>query len=221
MMPKVFPLVLPLSCWDVGLHFPWALRCTAGVGGAGTESHRVINPGALKTLDSVSTIIGMSRRKTKREKKKHHQRVKSVLNPKRQRVKTKTVKVQIPRNTSFVPSCWLVLTGSRLYCFTVSWSQLVGCFVIGCFFFFFFWVSAGRMRCRSLNPFSAAIARWGALWSRRVWRAGWAMGPGRGVYQRAGCGRWAPHQAPCPLTPLGCRPEPLQPHPAGICKQRH
>lgn len=80
--------------------------------------------------------------KKNKTKKKHHQRVKSVLNPKRQRVKTKTVKVQIPRNTSFVPSCWLVLTGSRLYCFTVSWSQLVGCFVIGwVFFLFFFFLS--------------------------------------------------------------------------------
>lgn len=63
------------------------------------------HPGALKTLDSVSTIIGMSRRKTSKKKKKeektthhhhHHQRVKSILNPKRQRVKTKTLKVQIP-----------------------------------------------------------------------------------------------------------------------------
>lgn len=40
--------------------------------GGGGERDRVSsgnNPGALKTLDSVSTIIGMSRRKTKQKKK--------------------------------------------------------------------------------------------------------------------------------------------------------
>lgn len=41
--------------------------------------------------------------------------------------------------------------------------------------------------------------------------------PGRGAYQRAGCGRWAPHRAPGPLMPLGCHLEPLQLHPVGIC----
>lgn len=60
------------------------------------------------------------------------------------------------------------------------------------------------------------IARWGALWSRRVWRAGWATGPGTGVCQRAGCGRWAPHREPGPPTPRGCPLEPLQLHLAGI-----
>lgn len=97
------------------------------------------------------------------------------------------------------------LTG--LCCFTVSWSQLVRCFR----------VTTGQMRCFSpVCVPSAAIARWGALWSRRVWRAGWATGPGMGAYQRAGCGRWVPHRAPCPLTPLGCHLEPLQLPPAGI-----
>lgn len=99
------------------------------------------------------------------------------------------------------------LTG--LCCFTVSWSRLVRCFR----------VTTGQMRCFPVCVPSAAIARWGALWSRRVWRAGWVTGPGRGAYQRAGCGRWAPHRAPCPLTPLGCHLEPLQPHPAGIWEE--
>lgn len=94
------------------------------------------------------------------------------------------------------------LTG--LCCFTVSWSQLVRC------------LSDNRSDEMFPACVPSAIARWGALWSRRVWRAGWVTGPGRGAYQRAGCGRWAPHRAPCPLTPLGCLLEPLQLHPAGI-----
>lgn len=83
-----------------------------GGGGAGDRVSSGGDPGALKTLDSVSTIIGMSRRRKKKEKKKkkkpkkHHQRVKSVLSPKRQRVKTKTLKVQIPPETLLLfPVC--------------------------------------------------------------------------------------------------------------------
>lgn len=73
----------------------------------------------------------MSRRKTKQKKTSSSSSSKSKVGTEAketERVKTKTLKVQIPRNTSFFCSQPLTdVTGSRLLCrFTVSWSQLVG-----------------------------------------------------------------------------------------------
>lgn len=47
-----------------------------------------------------------------------------VLSPKRQRVKTKTLKVQILPEHLFCSQLLTGLTGSGSCCFTVSWSQL-------------------------------------------------------------------------------------------------
>lgn len=207
--------------WAYFSHELWGVD-EGGWGGGGDRVSSG-NPGALKTLDSVSTIVGMSRRKTNQRKKtkkkqnknpKHHQRVKLVLSPRRQS-KNKNVKsTNSPGTLTLFP--------------VADWLNKQPLVLFHCLL-----VPVGRVLCDRLVlsvdgsdemlPYwipSAAIARWGALWSRRVWRAGWVMGPGRGAYQRAVCGQWAPHLAPCPLTPLECHLEPLQLHPAGIWARR-
>ena len=127
----------------------------------------------------------MSRRRTKKKKKKkkHHQRVKSVLSSKRQRVKTKTLKVQIPPE-HFVCSQFAGWFNRRPACVASlslgpSWSV---CFVIG-----WFWVSTGRVdifpfccycsvRCSLVSP---CLEGWlgdgaweGCVPEGRVWAMG-------------------------------------------------